>query len=218
MQVIIVGSPRSGTSFLTGLIVRMGFDPGPLDSLRNADELNPYGYYENKHLMKIDHDLLRKFNGSVMNPPKLPENWIELCGKEKLEINQIVEKEGVEVYKGNMLVVLADLYDDLFPNAKWIFISRNSEEVARSMLRADKSDEHNSNYYAEVINKWSKSWEGAAVSKHCLNIKYEDFFYNPKKTIKELTFYLDKSLSQEELNICISFFKPNVEVTANEDS
>ena len=35
MKVIIVGLPRSGTSFLTGLLVRMGFDPGPKSSLRN---------------------------------------------------------------------------------------------------------------------------------------------------------------------------------------
>lgn len=210
MKVIIVGLPRSGTSFLTGLVVRMGFDPGPKSSLRAADELNPYGYYENSPLMKIDHQLLKKFNGNVMNPPNLPENWINKCADERLEIKRIVQEEGIEIYKGNMLIILADLYYDLFPNAKWIFISRKPEEIVRSMMDADNLHQHDNDYLFNLTSCWSQSWYKTKASKQCLNIKYEDFFYDSQKTIEQVAKYLEKELSQERLNTCMNFFKPNL--------
>jgi Sulfotransferase family len=207
MKVIITGPPRSGTSFLAGLVVRMGFSPGPIEWLRRADQHNPYGYYESMPLMKIDHALLTKFDGNVMDPPKLSENWTKLCEYEKKQILKIVKNGGIEIYKGNMLVVIADLYDELFPNARWIMIYRSEKDTTRSIL--DSS--HNPIPYEElgkIRNNWLKSWENSQPSSRCLTVRYEDFLVNSKRIITDIAEHLDVSLTKERLSNCMNFFKP----------
>lgn len=209
MKVIVVGLPRSGTSFLTGLIVRMGFDPGPKKLLRSANQFNPYGYYENMKLMKIDHDLLKKFGGKVMNPPELPKDWIKLCIKEQKKIRQVVDREGIEIYKGNMLVILADLYDVLFPNVKWIYISRNEDDIVRSLIAADNENMLDKKFLYELITYWKRSWYKNKISKNCLEVRYEDFFESPEKTIRLIAKYLNHSMSKKEYKVSLDFFQPN---------
>lgn len=209
MKVIIVGLPRSGTSFLTSLIVRMGFDPGPKCSLRKADLFNPFGYYENNQLMKIDHGLLKKFNGNVMNPPELPDNWIDTCIEEKQEIKRIIKREGIEVYKGNMLIILADLYDALFPEAKWIFISRNQDRIIGSMIAANECKALDKKKLYDLVNRWQCSWFNSRVSRYCLEVRYEDFFRSPEHEVKAIAKYLNNPLTPDTLNECLALFKPN---------
>ena len=42
LRAIVTAPPRSGTSFLAGLLVQMGLSPGPEKWLKEADEHNPY--------------------------------------------------------------------------------------------------------------------------------------------------------------------------------
>ncbi|MDX2469595.1 MAG: sulfotransferase, partial [SAR324 cluster bacterium] len=158
MKVIIVGLPRSGTSFLTGLVSKMGFDPGPDDSLRPANEYNPDGYFENLELMDIDHKLLKKFGGDVTNPQVLPKNWLDQCEEEKKKIKEIVARNGVEIYKGNMLIVLADLYCELFPDAKWIFISREDDKVMQSMMKGDGVNVRTKEVVQGLVTRRKELW------------------------------------------------------------
>ena len=206
MKIIITGPPRSGTSFLAGLVVKMGLSPGPKEWLKEGDKNNPYGYYECMPLMEIDHSLLKKFGGGVIDPPDLPENWIELCGKEKKQIRKIVEGGGIEVYKGNMLIVLADLYAKLFPDAKWIMIYRNEKETARSIR--DTGTDLSSQKLIDTRKKWIECWEKTRSSSNCLTIKYEDFFDELDQTIKKIVSHLDLSLSEEIMKDCVDFFRP----------
>lgn len=206
LKVIITGTPRSGTSFLAGLVVRMGFSPGPIEWLRAANQHNPYGYYECALLMKIEHDLLKKFGGRVMDPPELPENWTSSCEQEKKQIWKIVENGGIELYKGNMLVILSDLYVELFPDAKWIMINRSEQETVRSL-----KDSGGSMSFEELCNtrkKWLDSWDKSRASSNCLSIRYEDFMDNSLKMTETMAGYLGVSLSQEMLRDCATFFMP----------
>jgi hypothetical protein len=206
LKVIITGPPRSGTSFLSGLVVRMGFSPGPKEWLKKADQYNPHGYYECAPLLKIDHDLLKRFGGSPMDPPQLPENWTNLCEKEKKQIRGIVTNGGIEVYKGNMLVVLADLYDELFPGVKWIMIYRSEEETVRSIVDAETPIP--AHKLVNTRDRWLKNWEKSRPSSHCLTVRYEDFIDNTQQAISAVADYLGVTLTEEKLRECNEFFKP----------
>lgn len=206
LKVIITGPPRSGTSFLAGLVVRMGYSPGPTSKLRKADKDNPYGFYENMPLMEIDHNLLKKFGGSTMAPPDLPENWIGQCEEEKRRIRKIVRDFGIEVYKGNMLVILANLYAELFPGVKWIMIHRGEKETIRSIH--DSGSPMSSQELTNTWKRWLEGWENSKVSPNCLTIRYEDFMENPQRMISTISDYLGVTLTKERFRNCVSFFRP----------
>ena len=77
LKVVITGPPRSGTSFLAGLVTGMGLSPGPKEWLKDADEHNPYGYFECLPLLYIEDDIFRKLGGSFGHIPEFPENWTQ---------------------------------------------------------------------------------------------------------------------------------------------
>ena len=59
LKVLVTGPPRSGTSFLAGLVARMGLSPGPSAWLNPADEHNRYGYYECLPILKVEEEILK---------------------------------------------------------------------------------------------------------------------------------------------------------------
>ena len=209
LKVIIVGAPRSGTSFLAGLVARMGISPGTASNLREANEHNPYGYYENMDLMQIDHELLKKFGGSVMTKPSFPEDWIELCKSEKREILKIVTKEGLELYKGNMLVYLADLYKDIFPTAKWIYIKREKNDVVKSLIKSSK-EKVEKGYYENVFDTWTESFQRTSVAEEAMTITYSDFHMKKDSIIKKISDFLNIELDEHQFKNCQDFFKPKI--------
>ncbi len=110
IQVFITGGPRSGTSFLSGLVGLMGFSHGNKKSLKGADINNRYGYFENVNLMQIEEQVL---------------NYIP-------KIKTTVKRDKIEVYKGNRLMVISELFAKAYPNAKWLYIDRNPEATFKS--------------------------------------------------------------------------------------
>lgn len=210
LKVIIVGPPRSGTSFLAGLIVRMGFYPGPSKMLLEANKNNPYGFYEFKNLLDLDHRILEDKYGSIWNIPDFDCHWISDLVNEKNIVKKTVNKYGLEVYKGNMLIVLSDLYSELFPDAKWIFITRSKEETKRSIRDAwgsDKSDDE----LDELLERWLEIWNSSQAGKKSLKFNYEDFFKDIDGKINELESFLEIELTAKQRKDCKEFFKPRNE-------
>ena len=133
LKVIVTGMPRSGTSFLAGLIVRMGYSAGPVRWLKPADKHNIYGYYE---CLPVFHEVTKiknKVNPDLyMNPQPFQSDWLKKSEKEIKRIMRIIEAGGIEIYKDTRLVVLADLFSYLYPEAKWIYIYRDIESTYKS--------------------------------------------------------------------------------------
>ena len=119
-----------------------------------------------------------------------------------------MQEGGIEIYKGNMLIILADLYYALFPDAKWIFISRKSKQIVRSMKSADKGEAINKANFYNLVESWRKKWWHTKPSKNCLEINYEDFLTSPKRQVRLIAKYLDKFLTPEVERKCIDFFHP----------
>ena len=132
LKVIITGSPRSGSSFLSGLVHHMGFDLGPEQWIKKPDRYNPMGYFECLPLMRCEMEALKKLGGDFHRLPAFNPGWTDTLREEKQAILQIVERGKIELYKGNRLMILADLFDELFPRAKWLFIDRDVKDTFKS--------------------------------------------------------------------------------------
>lgn len=56
---IIVTAPmRSGTSFVCQLLERLGANFGDPDDMLPADKWNPQGYFENKQVIRVNHEIV----------------------------------------------------------------------------------------------------------------------------------------------------------------
>jgi hypothetical protein len=65
-----------------------------------------------------------------MDPPEFPYGWVDECPQD--EIRTLAENLGIEAYKSNRLMLIADLYDLIWPDAKWVFCERDTRDTYRS--------------------------------------------------------------------------------------
>lgn len=70
---IVLGMHRSGTSALSGLLCRAGWDP-PRDLLPSSVH-NPLGYWESTALMRLNDRLLQRLDRRWCIPEPLPVGW-----------------------------------------------------------------------------------------------------------------------------------------------
>jgi hypothetical protein len=204
LKVIVTGSPRSGTSFVTGLIHLMGFSIGPKSWLKKADRYNPYGYFECQPLNRLSSAVLMSLGDFHSALPSLEDQWTEAFKAEQAQIVRVVESGGVELYKDNLLLVLADLYDELFPDAKWVFVQRDIEATYKSRFGRHLSFSD----WQRIVERRSQLWQSSNPSKKALYIDYDDFKSDIKGAVQTIQTFLDIELSKKQLAVCIDFFKP----------
>ncbi len=209
LKVIVTGPPRSGTSFLCGLVHRMGYRLGPEEWLRQADVNNVHGYFECLPLLRISEEILSKFGGDFhLNIPDLPDNWPALVGREKKLIRSLVNKGRIDLYKGNRLLVLADLYDELYPKARWIFMNRNIEETFES--RGGKGRNLTFEQWQSITDKRLQYWYASKPSRKALELDYNDFREDPVEAMSSIQSFLNIDLDETSLRELMGFFKPRV--------
>jgi hypothetical protein len=207
LKVIIPAFPRSGTSFLTGIIVRMGYNPGPVQWLKKSDQYNPLGYYECMPLFNISRKILEKLGGDFFgNIPVLPVNWTSQLENEKQQILSIVNSGKIEIFKDGPMLIIADLYDELFPDAKWIVIQRDISETFKSRFGKEISFDQWEKITAFRLARWQQT---RPFSKS-LNLNYKDFFIDLPGTIEKISSFLGIRLTRRQKKSCVDFFKPGL--------
>lgn len=204
LKVIVVGSPRAGTSFVAGLVQRMGFSLGPRAWLKKADAHNPYGYFECLPLLRISDRILTKLGGDFFEClPRLTPGWTEPLEAEKREIASLVRDGGIEMYKGNRLLVLADLYGELFPEAKWIVVQRSIEATYRSRFGTYMPFEE----WVTITQQRLERWHASRPSAKALTVQYEDFA-DLDQSVRRVQAFLDVDLSLSQWRACLDFYRP----------
>jgi hypothetical protein len=145
--VLVLGMHRSGTSALSGLLVKSGLD-GPID-LMPATENNPRGYYESAAVMHLNEQLLNSLGYQWSTPsPIQAEAWkknsrsIENWQHEMLKLlGTIYPPEGRAVLKDPRLCILLPalrpwLESALMPCTVFLLV-RHPAEVAQSLWAAE---------------------------------------------------------------------------------
>jgi hypothetical protein len=155
--------------------------------------------------LKISRKILQKFGGDFLkNIPDLPDGWMNEVETEKQQIADIVHSGKIEMFKDAPMLIIADLYHELFPGAKWIVIHRDIHETFRSRFGPKLSFTE----WKEITNKrWSKWWQSRPASK-ALNINYADFVMDFQGSIEKISTFLEVELTAPLRQECREFFKP----------
>lgn len=201
--VIILGLPRSGTSFLTSLVSAMGYNPGPRGLLKKADKNNKYGYYENLIMQYFSKYLLWRMGADIFY--SIPSGYdVKKFYVERIVIRSIVSLFNIEVLKDNNIVVLGRLYKYFFPEAKFIFIRRD----ARSTYKSRFGGEISFSEWKAITEARINAWYAAEPSDEALEISYEQFLTDKDKSIDKIANYLGVALSQNIAEKCRALFMP----------
>lgn len=150
--ILITGIPRSGTSMVTGIIYLSGAFVG--DTYK-GNRFNPKGMFENKI---IQTELIKPYLKNRGYDPKgqsilpdtnnldTPNNWKYLV--EKAFINQGY-LDGEWAIKGAKIALMWNVWNNAFPDAKWIIVRRNEDNIINSCLRTS---------FMNAFNNY-KDWE-----------------------------------------------------------
>jgi hypothetical protein len=204
MKVIVTGLPRSGTSFLAGLITRMGFSLGDSANIKEADQYNRYGYFEHLRLMELSNSILRKLGGDYfLNIPDVRPGWTMSMKAEKALIQRYVNEEGIELYKDNRLVLLSDIYKELYPDAKWVYIERAHEETYRSRFGRPLS----MNQWLSMSEARLDGWNRSKVKDEALAVRYLDFVEDFDRTVADLACFL--GVTHVDMSMMKEWFMPS---------
>jgi len=141
--ILITGCARSGTSMTAGAIYNCGAWGGDMSG---PNRFNKKGMYENQEIRnEVVKPFLREYKWDPLGQFPLPNirHVKELSNgmAEKLKTNvlSIMHKQGLQdqpwFYKGAKLCLLWPLWHKAFPEAKWIIVRRETEDIVSSCLR-----------------------------------------------------------------------------------
>ena len=137
--ILVLGLPRSGTSIIAGALQACG---AWLGHTVPAGRSNPKGFFENVFLREqVNKPILQQLDCDPLGVHKLPVldslptiDWVE----EKVRTN--LTTEGYPgtipwVFKDPKLSLIWPIWRHAFPQARWIIVRRDVEDVVRSCLR-----------------------------------------------------------------------------------
>jgi len=178
LKVIVTGFVGSGTSFTCQLASAMGFCPGIEKNLRTGDAVkHPTGFWEYSPLAEISAAILKpKFENFKQGKVLLESDWRVRYAKELEQIRQIVEQDNVEIYKDVALIFLYEMYEYLFPDAKWIFTTRDARTLDASRVERQR--------------RQFELWNISAVSKKCLYVDYSEYQKDFVAVVRRISAYL----------------------------
>ncbi len=133
---IITGMHRSGTSLVAGFIHRSGIDLG--SELVGAKKSNPFGHFEDMDILEFQRSvLLREFGHQmwVPQPPRLGE-------ADKARAMELVSARQNKPYWGwkePRTSLFLDFWDELLPDARYLFIVRHPLLVLDSLSRRNNT-------------------------------------------------------------------------------
>lgn len=141
--ILITGMARSGTSIVAGIVHLCGAFGGKLSGPTRYNQLGLYenrqirNYLEKKWLVGEGYDTLGQYPLPKIDrckevASKMAESW-------RANVEDIMHKQGYKrgswFYKGTKICLMWPIWTEAFPDAKWLIIRRNDEDVIRACLR-----------------------------------------------------------------------------------
>jgi hypothetical protein len=205
LQTLITGLPRSGTSLLTEIVACFGGNLGREEAYVTFQKSGRRGYNEHLELNAISNDLLSQCDRDFhFNLPTPEELTMLKNAKAKKKIKAIVNREKIDIYKDNKLVVLADLYLSIYPVAKWIFISRPIQETFRSRFGEAISFED----WQMISERREGLWYTTGAARLALYVEFGELKTNFDGLLERIAKYLDRPLSDEIRQKCRQCYLP----------
>ena len=163
---VVTGPMRSGTSCVTGMLERSGFDLGRnVRILRKKTRYNPMGHFEPDLLFAINKRLLSESSNNTNDLFPLPEEQalIELAAKRERYFRLFIRKFDGELCKDPLMCLTLPLWEKYWSELRRaVFCLRHPMAVARSMEKR----------YRVPVEQGLELWQAYAAR----------FFYSEKRT------------------------------------
>ena len=142
--ILITGAARSGTSMTAGIISLSGAFGGQLSQ---ATIYNKKGMFENSVIRDyIVKNYLKNNGWDTMAQDPLPnittvQEQAKVTGERfRVQILKAIKDQGCRFdrpwfYKGAKMCLIWPVWAEAFPDAKWVVVRRNAEDIVRSCLR-----------------------------------------------------------------------------------
>ncbi|MHA2232083.1 MAG: hypothetical protein ACXAB4_06310 [Candidatus Hodarchaeales archaeon] len=131
-NVVIGGSPNSGTSFLCHLIHGMGLSVGNEKNLKPADMHNRWGYWEHLPLREECRKII-PLDYRAHLAHTIPEEPLPRTDFVADQVASIADMDNIQVYKDNTLPLIYRLFSE---DTKFIVLERMPEDCYKSPIRA----------------------------------------------------------------------------------
>ncbi|MBW4694344.1 MAG: sulfotransferase [Lyngbya sp. HA4199-MV5] len=155
---IIAGMHRSGTSLTASLLQSAGVDVG--QRLLGVNPGNAKGHFENLDFLNFHQAVLRSTGISeagwtLKHSIDVPEYYIDAA---KLLIQKNASSTQPWAWKDPRTVLFLNFWNNLIPNAKFIFVYRSPWEVADSLYRrGDEIFHHNPNFALDLWMSYNQA-------------------------------------------------------------
>lgn len=142
--ILITGAARSGTSMTAGVIGICGAWGG---EVKGSSQHNPKGFFENREIRnEVVKPILRAMGFDPLGQRPLPyipmfkQMSDEKVGRIKKSILDIIKNQGYKgdirwYYKGAKMCLMWPLWNRMFPEADWVIVRRDAEEIVYSCLK-----------------------------------------------------------------------------------
>ena len=206
--VIVLGTHRSGTSALTGMLAKAGF-AAPSD-LMPATDANPKGYWESLSIMRLNEEFLAEMESHWSSSLPLPAGWNESISARKWRSSliKIISKTfgGAELPTikdprfCELVLGLEPWFESKLIDTSFIIPIRHPIEVSNSLLQAEGTDLY------KALRLWMKSifmTELATRGHRRKFISFDLLLENPTNTL-EACLLLVQSATDPETNAKIA--------------
>lgn len=206
---IITGMHRSGTSLTAAFLQTIGLDLG--NNLLKGNYWNPNGYFEDIDFVEFQRTILQACSQS--DETGFPDwGWkeSEQLNRQKLNTNigsakQLVKSRsnqlGLWGWKDPRTSLMLDFWNEIIPNARYLFVYRYPWDVTDSILRL------NIPFFSENPEACLKVWKFynrhilEFYQKHynqCLLVNLNTLLTSPSKVLELLTAKLNLPLKYQD--------------------
>ncbi len=178
-NLIILGMHRSGTSMVSGALVRSGFHAGIENELLSAAEDNPLGFWERRDVVALNDKLLSAVKSTWFQPAPVAK-------QEVAEIRRLLEdlrSHNPWLLKDPRLIFTWAAWASALKTAAKLYVYRSPLAVATSLSKRNGFPLEYGLDLWEIYNRQAMKImqaEGGAL------IHYEAFSYEPKSAWEEL--------------------------------
>lgn len=205
--IIILGMHRSGTSMITRLLHLCGLYLGQEKDMMKPQPENPEGYWENWKITRFNDEMLEKMGGNYHQPPHLAPGWLndELFAGMKHRAKGLFtefETQPLWGWKDPRSMLLLDLWNEMFPDARYILCIRNPAETAESLA---KRKLHGIDFSAG-LKLWQDYHENmlrVLKPEQLVITHYMSYFYNPDAELRRVLDLLKVEASETQIKAAV---------------
>jgi spore maturation protein CgeB len=202
MKVLILGMHRSGTSLVSGLLEQSGLYFGEKNDLIDANDENPYGFWERRDVRSINDEVLF---GSYCDWDLLSNFELEGVSEEvkskSIESIQSVatelDRHGNWGIKDPRLSVLYPLWSEVLGSPLYVFVVRDPLEVAASLYRRNGTPYSVGLALTELY--LTHALNGLDMAR-CYFVYHRDFIKNAEDALSPLIDWLNASSASVPLD------------------